>query len=105
KLLGREENSKVRQQIVLMLGFMRTTHSQIGEVTRVLAEQYGKRPAVEERARTIQVMSNLPYPETARFLATAFSTGKNEEERLWAAAVLFKLASRVAVDPDLMKAI
>jgi len=97
-LLEHEEDSKVRQQIVLMLGFMRTTHFQMGEVTRVLAQQYRKSQDEEERARTVEVMSNLPHPEAARFIGVAFSGGTNEAEKLRVAAGLFKLAPRIAVE-------
>ena len=103
-LLQREGNSGVRQQIVLMLGFMRTTRLEIKKVSQSLLAAYGKAGEPEERARIIEVISNLPTPESVRFIATVFGrTERAPEERIGAAEGLFKLAPRVAVEPGLRR--
>jgi hypothetical protein len=100
KLLQREEESGVRQQIVLILGFMRTTVREIGAVAEGLNAVYQRGTNSDERTRIVEVLANLPTPESAAFIHAAFvAAGQSPFERIELAAGLFKLAPRVAIDP------
>src|SRR5207249_3054215 len=48
ELLRREQNSKVREQIVLMMGFMRTTHLESGKVVCALVAEYQSSKILDE---------------------------------------------------------
>ena len=50
----------------------------------------------------VEVMSNLPDPDAAKFIAMVFSTAKEEAEKLRAAAGFFKLVPRSGVEDGLV---
>lgn len=100
-MLHQESDSGVRQQIVLILGFMRATAFQMKEVGEALQLAYTHASPMEERRRILEVVSNLPTTESVRWISAAFAANeRSPEERLAAAAGLFKLAPRVAIERE-----
>ncbi|MDB6122533.1 MAG: hypothetical protein JWQ71_1526 [Pedosphaera sp.] len=102
-LLSAEKDSSVRQQLILILGYMRATVPVIDTVSPVMMADYQRATDMEERQRILEVMSNLPTGESVKFMEMAFTAiGASAEDRFNAAEGLFKLAPRAAVDSGLI---
>ncbi|MGI8964496.1 MAG: hypothetical protein ACR2H1_00220 [Limisphaerales bacterium] len=102
-LLPDEKHPGVRQQIVLILGYMSSTVPEIANVSATVLKEYQQVSDTEERARILEIISNLPTEESVKFMQTAFfANNATAEDRFNAAGGLFKLAPRVKIAPDLL---
>ena len=100
-LFSAEPHPAVRDQIILIWGYMRATAKDMPKVCAELMKAYD-RGAPPERARILDIVSNLPMKESIQFMKTAFNSPKaSAEDRFNAAEGLFKLAPRVEVEKDL----
>jgi hypothetical protein len=103
-MLRQEQDSGVRQQLILILGFMRATGTELKAVREALLAAHQRAPGFDERARMIEVLSNIASPESAAFATAVFAASEGSpEERICAAQALFKLATRVAVEPEALR--
>jgi hypothetical protein len=104
ELLSAEKDSSVRQQLILILGYMRATVPELSKVSPVMMTDFQQTNDLEERRRILEVMSNLPANESVKFMQAAFTAADaSAEDRFNAAEGLFKLSPRVAVDPELIR--
>src|SRR5205814_8541641 len=100
EMLETEKESCVRQQIVLILGFMRSSRFQMEEVKDILLSSYQRHPELAEKAIILEVMSNLGTEESVQFMHRVFAeTEKSDQERLLIATELFKMIPRISTEP------
>jgi hypothetical protein len=100
-LFNAESHPDVRNQIILIWGFMQATTKDMSKVCAELMKAYD-RGAAPERARILDIVSNLPTKESVSFMKTAFTSPKaSAEDRFNAAGGLFKLAPRIEIGKDL----
>jgi hypothetical protein len=93
EFLASEQDSSVRQQIVLIAGYMRSTLGQMDAVNEALANEYRHCANDEERLRILEVQSTLPTAHSVEFLRAAFTASNaSPQERSQAAQGLFQLA-------------
>jgi hypothetical protein len=105
-LLPGEAHPGVREQLLLMLGYLRSAVPEIATLSPMMASAYRESVDPAERARILDVMSNLPTSESMQLLHTAFSDASASfEDRFHAAEGFFKLASGYQVDQELMRQI
>jgi hypothetical protein len=103
-LFNGETHPGVRDQIILILGYMRATTADMPKVCRMLASAYDRDADPAERARMVDILSNVPAADAVAFMQTAFTSPRaTADDRSAAAEGLFKLAPRIAVDADLLK--
>jgi hypothetical protein len=70
----------------------------------MLASAFDRDADPAERARMLDVISNIPAADSVAFMRTAFTPpGASADDRYAAAEGLCKLAPRVAVDAELMQ--
>lgn len=105
-LWHKEQHPGVREQIVLILGYMRSTIPEMATVSPAMMRAFHETTYPQERTRILEVMSNLPTRESVQFMQSTFTwAGASAEDRFNAAEGLFKLAHRVAVAPELIQQI
>jgi hypothetical protein len=93
EFLASEPDSGVRQQIVLIAGYMRSTLAEMPALNEALANEYRHCGNEEERARILEVQSTLPTAHSVVFLRAAFTANDaTPQERALAAQGLFQLA-------------
>ena len=99
-----EPHGGVREQIILIIGYMRATAPEMAKVSKLLTRAYERRFSAAERSRILEVVSNLPTPESVAFMKKAITmSGASAQERSEAAQGLFKLAPRVKVPDGLLR--
>lgn len=105
-LFDRESHPGVREQVILILGYMRATNTNMTKVCAKLMSAYDHGADNALRARILEVVSNLPKPEAVAFMKTAFtSPTASAEDRFHAAEGLFKLAPRIDIGADLARTV
>jgi hypothetical protein len=97
KLLSTEQEPRVREQAVALLGLLASAPGEISHVAAAFAEAYSHGDE-GEKLRMLDVMSNLPAAEAVQWVALRWRAGGSETERSAAADALLKLAPRTAVD-------
>ena len=103
-LFESESHPAVRDQIILIVGYMRSTDADMPKVCEKLMSAYDRHAGPAERARMLDIISNIPAAESVAFMRTAFTSPRSSaEDRFNAAAGLFKLSPRMAVDAGLMQ--
>lgn len=104
-LLQSETHAGVRDQIVLIVGFMGATNKEMPKVCRTFASAFDRGDcSAAERERVLGVLSNVPGADAVEFMRRAFTSPRaTANDRFAAAEGLFKLAPRVEVSADLLK--
>lgn len=104
-LFDAESHAGVRDQIILIVGYLRATAQDMPKVCAKLMSAYDRGNDAHERARILDIVSNIPAAESVECMRKAFtSPWASTEDRANAAAGLFKLAPRVEVDAALVAA-
>jgi len=103
EMLSAEKEPRVREQVILILGFLASTPGQISHLTAAMASIYG-RADERERLRMLDVISNLPAAESAQWVASMWRTAASAVERSAAADAVLKLAPRMTVDVAIVRA-
>jgi hypothetical protein len=105
--IGREKDSRVREQAIVLIGYMRSTASQIEPVCRVMQKVFGDSDSQRERLRILEVMSNVPCRETIQLVRDIVPTlGTKEEDvelQIAAADAVLKLSLLTSVDEALAR--
>jgi hypothetical protein len=102
-LLNKEQDSLVRQQTIIVLGFMRSTDERMKQTCDAFAATYRRTADPAERSRIVEVASNTAAPETIALLRELRAdAAKTPAERLELAEGIYKLAPRTDVDPSLL---
>jgi hypothetical protein len=68
KLLAEEKEARVREQIIVMIGFMAATQAEMKSVRAEFLENYSRSNDERERLRTIEIVSNIPVAESLKFI-------------------------------------
>ena len=102
KMLASELDSRVREQIILLLGYMRSTDAGMPHVCRGLQGDFRKSNNERERLRILDVASRMPCPETVglvRALVPTLGTSvETIELQIAAADAVLRLAGQTPVD-------
>jgi hypothetical protein len=81
ELASQERDSRVREQAIVLLAFMRSAEAQIELVCQGMQEMFGTSDRLREKLRILDAMSNIPCPETVEFLRRVASTvGDGQDE-------------------------
>lgn len=106
QFLAREEVSRVREQAIVLIGYMRSTDKLIEPVCAAMQSAFLKTDSEWERVRILDVMSNLPAPETVKLMGkivpTLGSAEENVELHVAAAGAVLKLSVGTSVDESLV---
>jgi hypothetical protein len=98
-LLPEETDSRVRQQIFLLVGFMRSSPTETGMVTDAALASYRSATDASERDCILEVISNLPAPESVACVHRLFGlTTRAPGERMSVARAALKLSPRIAIE-------
>jgi hypothetical protein len=107
KLAGSEPDARVREQAIVLVGYMRSTDKQIEPVCQALAKLFQATDNERERLRILDVVSTLPYPPSIEFVRGVLPTlgppEKDVELRFAAADAVLKLSLQTSVDDALVK--
>ncbi len=101
QLLGGEKEPRVREQALVLLGFMACTTREMSRVSAALAKSYPEADE-QEKHRMLDVVSNIPTPESAQWVLARWRAGGSQSERLAAGDAILKLAPRVKMDEALV---
>ncbi|MEY2428898.1 MAG: hypothetical protein QOJ40_1783 [Verrucomicrobiota bacterium] len=66
RLLTDEKEARVREQIIVIVGFMGATQTELKSVRVELNENLGRSPDERERSRTLEVLSNITISVNSR---------------------------------------
>lgn len=106
KILANEQDVRVREQIILLLGYMRSTDAGMTHVCRALQEVFRKSSNERERLRILDVASKMPCPETVGLVAAIIpslgSSVETIELQIAAADAVLRLAGQTPVDEMLV---
>ena len=103
KLLAQQTQPLVREQALATLGFMASTPAQMKTVIPALIADYRRSPDLRLRLRVLDVVANIPSPQSANLLRDAWSNATTDDERFAIADALAKLSPRTTVDPAFAK--
>lgn len=100
-----ETHPGVRDQIVLIVGYLSATNKDMPKICRMFASAFDRGDSsLAERTRVLDVLSNIPSKDAVEFMRMAFTSPRATANNRFAAAEgLFKLAPRVEVSGDLLK--
>lgn len=106
KMLAGEQDARVREQIILLLGYMRSTDAGMAHVCQAFQEAFRKSSNERERLRIFDVASRLPCPETVglvrALVPTLGSSVETIELQIAAADAVLRLAGQTPVDEMLI---
>ncbi|MEP6663679.1 MAG: hypothetical protein ABJC04_08440 [Verrucomicrobiota bacterium] len=103
--LNSETSAEVREQIVLILGFMKSSRADMPLVSSSVMAAYEQSEDARERETILKVMPNLETPESVQFLKKAFDSAPlSTDDRYNAVNGLFQLArsEKITVDPKVI---
>jgi hypothetical protein len=104
KTLSDDPDARVREQAIILVGYLRSTAQEMGPTFAALKENYTRSRDDDERRRTIDVVSSIPAEESVAFVRDVRNAAKPaSEDRLAADGGLFLLASQMKVDPALLR--
>jgi hypothetical protein len=105
-LFNGESHPGVRDQIILIAGYMSASKGEIAKVCQTFASAYDRDAEPAERVRMLDILSNIPAAECVSFVSDAYTSPRaTADDRFAAAEGLFKLAPRVKVDEALLSAV
>jgi hypothetical protein len=106
EMLAREEDSKVREQAIVLLGYMRSTLGEIESVCRVVQKVFRASDSERERLRILDVMSNMPCPDTVQLVRdivpTLATKVEDVELQIATADAVLKLSMQSPVDKEIV---
>jgi hypothetical protein len=98
-----ERDSRVREQIIVILGYLGTTPAEIKEVTKVLRIDYNHHKEQRERLRILEIVSNLPTAESAEMLAGLWRQAPADgEDKIALAETILRFSRNDRVEKQLM---
>jgi hypothetical protein len=102
-----EPHAGVRDQIVLIVGYLSATNQQMPRVCRMFGSAFDRGDSnLAERQRVLDILSNIPSKDAVAFMKMAFTSPRaTAEDRFAAAEGLFKLAPRVKIAGDLLNVV
>jgi HEAT repeat protein len=101
-LLSGESQPRVREQIIAVVGFMGSAPKELPALVRALTTNY-LRGDFRERARTLDVLSNIPSQESAEFVSAIWRSGAAGAERGAARDAILKLSSHGLIEGKLTR--
>jgi hypothetical protein len=109
RMLAWEQDPRVREQAIVLVGYMRSTSAQIEPVCAALLKAFQASTNENERMRILEITSNLPCPETVKLIGAIVPTlGTNEENielQIGAADAVLKLSTGTPVDKMLSESV
>jgi len=105
EMATRERDSRVREQAIVLVGFMRSSESHMEVVCQGMQEIFAASESQREKLRILDAISNIPRPETVELIRRLVSTaGESQDEVELQTAVadaVLKLSTLIAVDDKL----
>ncbi|MEX0676044.1 MAG: hypothetical protein WD063_03145 [Pirellulales bacterium] len=102
EMATRERDLRVREQAIVLVGFMRSAESRIEAVCQRMQEMFAASDSMREKLRILDVMSNIPRPETVELVRRLASTvGESQDKFELHTAVadaVLKLSMLIPVD-------
>jgi hypothetical protein len=102
KMAAGESDSRVREQAIVLVGYMRSTDAYMEPVCRAFGKLFANSKSERERVRILDVVSNVPCGESVGLLREVLPTlGPPEEDvelRFAAADAVMKLSLQMEVD-------
>ena len=97
--LHSEKDSRVREQIIVILGYLGATPREMKEVTKILRINYHRYPEERERSRTLEIVSNLPMTESGEMLTALWREVPHDaEDKIAIAEAILKFSRGNRVD-------
>jgi hypothetical protein len=104
ELLADERDPRVREQAIVLVGFMRSTPQEMAQVAKTFADAYQRSDDPRERQRLLEIASNIPSPQSVAFLGRLVESPARSQDDLYAAIEgLLRLVPRAAVSPQLLE--
>jgi hypothetical protein len=101
-LLAKETEPRVREQIIVVIGFMRTTPREMTKGGPAMLACFGRSKDTRERLRMLDVMSNIPAAEAVEFVVRVRRTlARDQAEHSATTDAMLKLIPRMKIDPTL----
>ncbi|MEA2709065.1 MAG: hypothetical protein QOF78_1666 [Phycisphaerales bacterium] len=78
-LLSDEKDARIREQAIVLIGFMRSTPGEMKRVCDGLLKNFQRSGDPRERRRTIEIVGNIPATESREFLKAVRATARGDE--------------------------
>ena len=101
--LDRENDPLVREQAIILLGFMRSTNDKLDECLAAFAKRFRGSQNPAERLRIIEVASSVPSLKSVNLISSLRGSTTDRSERFAMAEAIFRLSPRVKVDDVLIR--
>jgi hypothetical protein len=102
KLLPGETDARVREQIIVLAGFMRSAQDCIAAVCDSFGSEFERSDSARARRRVIEVASNIPAQETLSLIETLSSPAAEPDLRFACDEAILRLSRSMTVKPALL---